>query len=187
MDIGACHPIDKSNSYCLEHDFDWHGILFDNDPGAVELCRQKRRNPVVSGDVTEHDWNKLLFENRWIRISRDGREEQCRFEEFGLGKMFIDYLSLDVDGASLSVLQKLPLDKVRFRFITAEHDMYSRGPQMRDAMRAIFKAHGYELMCADVCDIGLPFEDWWVDPMEVSEDIWLPRKNSGRDWKECVR
>jgi len=74
----------------------------------------------------------------------------------------VDYLSLDVNGASLNALNALPLERVRFKCITAEHDAYKHGDKLRKPMREILLSHGYSLYAPDVTDKGLEYEDWWV-------------------------
>lgn len=147
LDIGCCDPIEISNTYALE-ELGWGGLLVDNDPGAVRLCILHRSNPTIQADGTTLDWREAL-------------------DRFELPKT-LDYLSLDVDAATLPTLQNLMLANRRFRVATIEHDSYRFGPGPRDAMRAILEKAGYLLICADVCSSdSIPYEDWWVDPKLV--------------------
>lgn len=75
---------------------------------------------------------------------------------------YVDYLSLDVDDESYHALLALPLDRVRFGCITAEHDFYRFGETLRTPMRKCLERHGYSIMWKDVEDQGLIYEDWWV-------------------------
>lgn len=142
LDIGACHPVELSNTYGLEQ-IGWRGLLVDNDPGAVALCQQHRQSRVVQGDATALDWQELLH------------------RDFG---HLIDYLSLDVDGATEDTLRGLLASGIRFRCATVEHDRYRFGQDKADRIRAQLLAAGYELICKDVTSEGHPFEDWWVAP-----------------------
>jgi hypothetical protein len=140
LDIGANHPIQISNTYALEQ-IGWTGALLDNDAYCCDLCRQKRKAAVFEGDSTKFDYKGLL-----------------PIDNF-------DYLSLDVDNATLETLKKLLSDGITFRCATIEHDMYRFGPGPRDEMRALLTAAGYKLAKADVCDSGhpdMPYEDWWI-------------------------
>ena len=81
-----------------------------------------------------------------------------------------DYLSLDVDEASLSALLNIPLKQIHFKVITIEHDAYRFGNALREGERASLMSLGYQLVCKDVCaTAGNPFEDWWVDPAHAAQ------------------
>ena len=87
--------------------------------------------------------------------------------------MVFDYLSLDVDEATLPALRNLIQDGVRWHAATIEHDAYKDGGVARDEIRALLQAEGYTLARGDVtglCTDGVmkPFEDWWIDPKTVS-------------------
>lgn len=76
---------------------------------------------------------------------------------------YIDYLSLDIDFATLDALKNLPLKTTRFGIITIEDDQWRFGNQLREEEHIILRAHAYELICDDVCGTaGMPFESWWV-------------------------
>ncbi len=142
LDIGACHPTELSNTYGLEQ-IGWRGVLVDNDPGAVALCQKHRLSRMVQGDAMALDWAAT-----WPR------------DMAGL----VDYLSLDVDGATELVQMALLNSGLRFRCITSEHDGYRFGMERAERMRARFIAAGYEVICKDVKSEGCIFEDWLVDP-----------------------
>jgi hypothetical protein len=145
LDIGACHPIEISNTYALEQ-LGWRGLLVDNDPGAIKLCQEQRQSPAILADATTVHW---LVEMRRAGILDD----------------HIDYLSLDVDAASLPTLRRLPFHCVDFRVLTIETDVYRFGEVVRDEMRKIIGGYGYDLVCADVCSSeGIPYEDWYCHP-----------------------
>lgn len=169
LDIGCSHPIRFNNTCALEQHLGWRGCLYDNDPDACSLCLQQRLSPAVCADVTLLDWHHEL--SSWIETKEP-----------------IDYLSLDVDAATLATLKNLPLADVRFRVITVEHDAYRFGPEPRWAMIKLLQHHGYDILCADVCDKGLPFEIWCVDPklvdMTRAERF---RRAEPTDWKEFFK
>lgn len=152
VDIGAGHPRFGSNTYTLETDFEWRGILCDMATEAD--LRSERSALAVFGDAFAVDWRK-----------------ECEaIAENGL----IHYLSLDIEPPELTMaaLLRLPLEHVRFGIITIEHDAYRTGRGIRAAMRGVLSEHGYVRVASDVCvDCDgslLPFEDWWVHPAAIS-------------------
>lgn len=164
LDIGCCHPIDISNTYALEQ-LGWRGLLVDNDENAVNLCRQHRQSPAICCDATRHNWALELAKHFDV-------------------KKPIDYLSIDVDGATTAALMQILASGARFRVITCEHDSYRFGPGPRDAMREMLGKAGYGLVCGDVhSEDGCAFEDWWFDPEKVSHITPMRIHRDGKKWR----
>ena len=156
LDIGSAHAIASRNTYALDRR-GWQGVAVERDP-RFRLSYLRRRNTrFVCADALSVDYATL-------------------FRKIGLPPI-IDYLSLDVDEASLDVLQRLPHDHARFRIITVEHDRYIYGDMFRDSQRRYLNGLGYRLLCSDVlAHLGRddPYEDWWVAPEFFDED-WMSR------------
>lgn len=164
LDIGANHPEQHNNTFALEQ-MGWSGWLVDNDPALVEL-NATRRSPFTLVDSTKADWLNIIPSDVQV----------------------IDYLSLDVDFATLDTLRWLPLDRIKFRVITIEHDSYRFGVDIRNKMREILSAAGYCRICTDVCvAVGgkkkkVPFEDWWVHPELVNMGEAVRFKAHNKPW-----
>lgn len=157
FDVGCSHPTQLSNTFALEQ-LGWRGWLFDNDENACALCRMERQATVICGDATTVDYRKYYTNT-------------------------IDYLSLDIDTATLPALVQLLKCGVRFRVATIEHDSYRFGEGPRDEMRAMLRKD-YSLVCADVRHSGLAFEDWYVEPAlaQAATRFW----STGLDYKDIL-
>jgi hypothetical protein len=173
LELGSQHPIDNNNTYILESEYNWRGIMVEYDNSWLDSYKTHRQNSLhVIGDARTIDYSSLFSSN--------------------LMPKSIDYLQidLDVDNAStLDTLLKIDeqlLDEYKFATITLEHDFYSSDLDndiwavTRKRSRELFQRRGYVLMFPDV---RLPsdttyrgkqcgaFEDWYVHPDLVRREL----------------
>lgn len=147
LDIGCSDGVDKNNTLILER-HGWNGILFDRESYHIENSRKNRRNPAVQQDISKPNVMRATL------------------QELSAPKV-IDYISLDIDQASLTCLQNFPLDEYRFKFMTFEHDLYSGRPDSIDRKNIapqLLQEFGYIRIANNVLWNNLPYEDWFVDP-----------------------
>lgn len=140
LDIGSGHPLVRSNSAGLEV-CGWRGLCIDKNPEFASVWHL-RRSPLIVVDALTFDWKTL----------------DCFYVD-----NCVDYISLDVDSASVLVLDALIHAGVRFSCITIEHDGYTDQAAVR-ASRKLMQLRGcYDLHTADVLSAtGLAYEDWWT-------------------------
>jgi len=150
LDIGACASVGSNNTYFFES-LGWKGICIEKNPMFNESYKT-RTCRYINEDALEVDYEKVFKE-----------------ENFPTS---IDYLSLDVDESSAMVLERLPLDKYRFKVITVEHDSHVYGGLYKTPQRALLKSYRYFLLGEDVLNqsgrnIGQEhaWEDFWADPV----------------------
>jgi len=160
VDIGSCHSQISNNTFVFQ-ELGWKSITVElND--KYNNSYTNRSGTLYNEDATKMDYVKVFEDNEFPKT--------------------IDYLSLDVDTASLTVLKILPFDKYRFRAITIEHDAYLYGDTYRAEQRKILEGHGYRLVCSNIVVPNpshqgydgfslCPFEDWWVYPDEHDPKI----------------
>ncbi len=148
LDIGCSDGVDKSNTLILER-HGWKGILFDIESYHIENSRKNRKSPAVQEDVSKPDVMKKIL------LELDAPKT-------------IDYISLDIDQASLICLQNFPLSDYRFKFMTFEHDLYSGRPDCIDRKNIapqLLQKFGYVRIANNVLWNNMPYEDWFVDPL----------------------
>lgn len=168
LEMGTEHPTHISNSMALER-LGWTGVSLDINPDCGGFCKV-RKNPLVVRDATNCDWEELR------------RLFPC------LQAPVIDYMSFDVDEASLAALHNMPLDKMRFKIITAEHDRYRLGDEPMIRMREILSKHGYVAVCENVFLHGnIDYEDWWVDPAYFDTALLDKIRCKGKNYRDIVR
>jgi|UniRef100_A0A6C0CBV8 hypothetical protein len=153
LEIGSNHPIDTNNSYLLEIEYDWKGIMIEYDNNFLPLYKQFRPNSIhVINDARAVDYKNLFEQNNFPTS--------------------LDYLQIDLEvtnGSTMETLQKLDneiLDTYKFATVTFEHDIYHTNfANTRLESRKIFKKRGYICIFEDINNRGVnPYEDWYVHP-----------------------
>jgi hypothetical protein len=152
LEIGAGHPILTSNTYTLEKNYNWKGIMVDYSNEFKDLYKEHRPNSFhIIDDATNVDY-KHVFELNNMPTN-------------------IDYLQIDLDVNNRSTLTTLEIlnnyifDKHKFAAITFEHDVYTGNYfDTREKSREILNKRGYVCVFPDVCHEWKVFEDWYVHP-----------------------
>jgi hypothetical protein len=152
VEIGSHEPIYINNTYKLEKEFDWKGIMIEFDQRFLPLYKEHRPNSIhVINDATQIDYRDVFLKS-------DAPSN-------------IDYLQIDLEVENSSTIKTLQLldsqifDNYKFATVTFEHDIY-RGDYFstRSLSREIFGRRGYVHVFTDVNHKNFPFEDWYVHP-----------------------
>ena len=176
VEFGATNGMNLSNSYLLEKEFGWSGIVAEparcwrNDLIKNRTCHVETRcvwrnsndvltfNEVANADMstidqfTEHDSHR--------HARRQGKVYEV--ETISLLDMLdkyhapthIDYLSIDTEGSEYEILSHFDFARYKFDIITCEHNF----TPMRDAIHKLLGSQGYVRKYEDVSQ----FDDWFV-------------------------
>jgi hypothetical protein len=169
IEVGGSHPFESNNTILLEKDFKWNGISLEFDSELVSLYNDNRINKSILTDATSFDYLKYFIDNNLPKT--------------------IDYLSLDIEPASntYKAMLKIPFHEYRFSVITYEHENYKEGPEYMNLSRKFLKSHGYQLVVSNVNAYGRDFEDWWIDPNSINQDIWENFINRNIEFKDIFK
>lgn len=162
VDVGCSHPVHLSNTFALETELGWTGVLIDSDRAMTDLCHELRNAHVICADARTFDWETVA----------------------SITGNVADYASVDVDEHTHEALRRLVETGPVSRVMTVEHDFYSRGDRLRIPNRTFLASEGYELIAADVHHDGCCYEDWFVRPELVDMQAANHFRSSGRDWRE---
>ena len=151
LDIGSHHPKYISNTYLLEKNYGWNGLMVEYDDKWEQSYKDKRTSHYIIEDATKVDYLSL-------------------FKKYSFPAN-MDYLQIDLEvdnGSTINVLDLLDSTVFKhhtFSTVTFEHDFY-RGDffNTRARSREIFERNGYVMVFSDVRN----FEDWWVYPAFVN-------------------
>lgn len=151
IDIGAHDGIELSNTYLLEQ-MGWTGICVEPNRKSYQKLKNNRNcilddravysksgitlkfseniDPTMSG-LTPYGLQEVLT------ISLNDLCEQNNISQ-------IDYISLDVEGAELEILQAFNFNKYKVKCWTIEHNLYSNGNlQNFGSIMQILLGHNY--------------------------------------------
>ena len=156
LEIGSNEPIYCNNTFLLENEFNWRGVMVEYKSMFYDSYKSLRPNSIhMISDARSVNYREILDNN-----------------EFPVN---MDYLQVDLDVNNKSTLDVLLLldktvfDKYKFATITFEHDIYTGDYfNTREISRKLFADRGYVLLFPDVsvffegryCE----FEDWYVHP-----------------------
>jgi hypothetical protein len=155
LEIGSNDPVSINNTYLLESEFGWKGIMVEYNENFLESYKKLRPNSFyIIKDATKIDYLTEL-KNRNFTQS-------------------LDYLQIDLEVDNKSTIDTLILldetvfDTYKFAVVTFEHDIY-RGDyfETHRISREIFNKRGYVCVFKNVENEGNAFEDWYVHPSLV--------------------
>ena len=172
LELGSNDPVKINNTYLLEKQYNWKGIMIEYDSKFLPLYKEYRNNSIhIINDATMIDYKTLLDSNNM--------------------PLNFDYLQIDLEpsnGSTIKSLEKLNheiFDKYKFATITFEHDIYSTNfGNTRLRSREILNSRGYVCVFKDIHNIEpkYVYEDWYVHPdlvdMEYIKE--LQDKNSNK-------
>ena len=177
IEFGAANGVDLSNTYLLETEFSWTGILAEPARLWEKQLRANRPNASIETLCVWKDSNSSLIFNETdapelstIDSFSDGDDhkntrlagKKYQVQTISLNDLlikhrapkYIDYLSIDTEGSEYEILEAFNFNEFSFGIITVEHN-YT--PQ-REKIFALLTGHGYKRKYENIS----AFDDWYV-------------------------
>ena len=185
VEFGATDGRSLSNTWLLEKEMGWKGILAEPNPIFSKVIRENRACAIstkcvhsASGRTVDFMAAKKPEYSRMAEINpADGHEERRRgdseivsVETISLNDLLvehqaprrIDYLSVDTEGSEYEILSAFDFERWRPRAITVEHNF----TPMRERLFELLSSKGYRRVW-----VGLSrFDDWYVLDDAAEED-----------------
>lgn len=176
VEFGATNGVDLSNTYLLEKEFGWNGILAE-PAKCWHQDLQKNRTCLIDKNCVWIDSISILKFNEAssAELSTINSYNSSDFhgEERKQGKSYdvktislmdlldkynaphnIDYLSIDTEGSEFEILSKFDFDKYRIMVITCEHNFTPAREKIFKLLTQNGYARKYEKLSR--------FDDWYV-------------------------
>jgi FkbM family methyltransferase len=174
LDIGAHDGRTYSNSFIFEQ-LGWRGVCVEPLPAVFERLRQNRRCDCYQAALADRSAPEAVFvhaegvdtlsalesemaggHENWI-IREGGRPERIKVRAMTFPELMahyplirtVDFLSLDVEGAEMSILRTIDFEAYDFGLITVECIGEKSGEG--EELRAFMASRGYGVLA----DLGL--------------------------------
>ncbi len=177
VEFGAGDGVNLSNTYFLETEMGWRGVLAEPNPHFVESVRRNRRCDISSKCVFSVSGQSLPFlmaqEGEFSRLAQvvpgDGHEphrlEGATYAEVATisledlliehnAPQRIDYLSVDTEGSEFEILRNFDFDRWDIRCISVEHNRTAA----RDHIYDLLVGNGFRRQWPELSRI----DDWYV-------------------------
>lgn len=176
VEFGATNGIDLSNTYLLEKEFGWKGVLAEparcwhkrltsNRSAAIETkCVWStsgsilKFNEVVLGELsTINSFSSTDFHRETRKAGRTYDVETISLNDL-LAKhnapQLVDYLSIDTEGSEFEILSSFDFSRHCFSVITCEHNY----TPVRQEICSLLARNGYVRKYQELSDC----DDWYV-------------------------
>jgi len=176
VEFGGADGVKGSNSYLLEREFGWSGIIAEPAHVWYPALPRNRHCFIDRRCVWTQSGETLTFNQPAIAahstidsysaadLHADTRVEGLRYpvETVSLIDLLghwnaprrIDYLSIDTEGSELDILTSFDFAAYDIRLISVEHNHTDK----RDALMALLTGHGYRRKFEKLSNV----DDWYV-------------------------
>lgn len=180
VEFGAMDGVFASNTVVLEQHYSWRGIVAEPARRFHRALTQNRRCSIDYRAVTGSSGSQLEFKEvpdapglstLVQHINSDGHSQRRNnsggdvytVETVSLNDLlaqhnapqYIDYISVDTEGAEVSVLEAFDWSRHQVRVWTIEHNHQTKA---RDRVLEIMTQQGYTRMLTDMSR----YDDWYV-------------------------
>ena len=177
VEFGATNGVNLSNTYLMEKEFGWTGILAEpakcwhkdlknNRSSNIETkCVWKDSNSTVT--FNEVDIAELSSVHTYgdTDLHKEARKQGKTYDvnTISLNELLvkhnapekIDYLSIDTEGSEFEILSNCDFSKHSFQVITCEHNY----TPMREKIFKLLSKNGYTRLYQDLSK----YDDWYVE------------------------
>ena len=182
VEFGATNGVDLSNTFLLEKDFGWKGILAEpakiwhkdlllNRSASIDFdCVWSKSGDIINFTSTpEAEFSAITsFKNKDFYSSSRNKGDVYPVKTISLNDLLkrhnapqkIDYLSVDTEGSELDILEAFDFKYFSVSVITCEHNFSSQ----RDKIHNTLSAKGF----IRIFEGFSRWDDWYINPRNIS-------------------
>jgi len=176
VEFGATNGLELSNTFLMETEFNWSGILAEPARcwhDALKLnrncnidtnCVWKESNAIVKFNESNSAELSTIYKYRNSDSHSDSRKDANIYNvrTISLNDLLIkynapseiDYLSIDTEGSEFEILNNFDFSKYKFKVITCEHNY----TDMRSKIFDLLSRHGYVRVYKNLSLV----DDWFI-------------------------
>lgn len=176
VEFGTTNGVDSSNTYLLEKEFGWRGILAE-PARSWHPDLYRNRNCAIETDCVWRESNSTLAfredkVREWSTIECfagiETRKDMQAVEQYQVRTIslldllvkynapkIVDYLSIDTEGSECEILEGFDFERHQFRVVTCEHNYLPH----RESIHALLTAKGYLRLYEKASAV----DDWYVN------------------------
>jgi FkbM family methyltransferase len=176
VEFGATDGINLSNTYILEKNFGWKGILAEPCKKYHQDLLNNRNCSIDLRCVYKNSREHIVFKEANIGelstiynyanndLHKDKRADAIEYlvETVSLEDLldkykspkYIDYLSIDTEGSEYDILSSFNFDTYKFGVITVEHNYTIN----REKINKLLESQGYKRILTSISDC----DDWYI-------------------------
>jgi FkbM family methyltransferase len=175
VEFGATDGLELSNTYLLEREFGWNGILAEPNPAYHTALRRNRRCNISDDCVWSRSGETVRFQvvESYPPLSTMAEfQDSDQHDRSGATTIevptitlndllkqhdaprHIDYISIDTEGSELAILEAFDFSAYEVSAFTIEHNF---GPA-REKIQRLMQRHGY----VRVFPAFSRWDDWYV-------------------------
>jgi FkbM family methyltransferase len=176
VEFGSADGVALSNSFLLEKEMGWSGILCEPSRGWHAALKRNRSCIIDTRCVYSRTGEQISFSENYIG-ELSGITEFTRDDHHGLinrttdsyqvetislldllsqhnAPKHIDFLSVDTEGSEFEILNSFDFSRYTFGAICVEHNYLENRPKVK----ALLEATGYRQVYSELSD----YDDWFV-------------------------
>jgi FkbM family methyltransferase len=176
VEFGAADGVALSNSYLLEKEFGWNGILCEPSRSWHDDLKRNRSCIVDTRCVYSKTGEQIGFSENYIgelssitEFTGDGHHgildrtiTSYQVETISLLDLLrshnapkhVEFLSVDTEGSEFEILNAFDFSQYSFGAICVEHNYLEN----RSKVKSLLEANGYRQVYAELSE----FDDWYV-------------------------
>ncbi len=159
IEIGANDGFNLSNTFYLESEFSWEGLLIEANPKYIPSLNKRKNSTVINKAVSENreslefiddglygGLSKYLYKDESIKVEQKILVECDSLDNIlrsAKSPQVIDFISIDIEGGELEIVKQLVNSAFKFRCGCIEHN-YRKNDY--EEMSQLLEKHQYKII-----------------------------------------